>query len=205
MLRRIPAFRRPGRFAGRGLAPASASLYRWSKDGAAGSDGSQQQKKLQAETDWRILRNLSGHLWPKDNNEVKVRVVASVSLLVASKLANIQVPFIFKALIDNLGPAAATATSGEQAAVLLASPLMLALAYGLARSSAAGFAELRNSVFSSVAHGAIRQVARDVFEHLHRLDLQFHLDRNTGQVSLFKGPSVLAGGQNVAWPGRHQL
>jgi hypothetical protein len=55
--------------------------------------------------------------------------------------------------------------------------------YGVARSTAAGMAELRSAIFSSVAHKAIRTVALDIFEHLHRLDLQFHLDRNTGQLS----------------------
>lgn len=41
-------------------------------------------------------------------------------------------------------------------------------------------AELRNAIFATVANDAIRQVSRNVFEHLHKLDLQFHLDRNTG-------------------------
>jgi len=137
--------------------------------------------KQQASADWRILGELTRHLWPANNADVKMRVVASMSLLVASKLANIQVPFIFKALIDSLEAGAGGASSSVE--VLVASPLLLALGYGVARSSAAGFAELRNAIFSKVAHGAIRQVARDTFEHLHRLDMQFHLDRNTGQLA----------------------
>ena len=137
--------------------------------------------KQQASADWRILGELTRHLWPANNTDVKMRVVASMSLLVASKLANIQVPFIFKALIDSLEAGAGGASSSVE--VLVASPLLLALGYGVARSSAAGFAELRNAIFSKVAHGAIRQVARDTFEHLHRLDMQFHLDRNTGQLA----------------------
>lgn len=67
--------------------------------------------------------------------------------------------------------------------LFLASPLALAVGYGVARSSAAGFSELKNAIFSEVAHGAIRQVSRRTFEHLHQLDLQFHLDRNTGVLS----------------------
>lgn len=34
-----------------------------------------------------------------------------------------------------------------------------------------------------VAQRAIRRVARDVFEHLHDLDLSYHLAKNTGTVS----------------------
>jgi hypothetical protein len=57
--------------------------------------------KKEKEANWRILNELSLHLWPSDPS-IKARVVASLGLLCASKLANIQVPFIFKALIDAL-------------------------------------------------------------------------------------------------------
>ena len=45
------------------------------------------------------------------------------------------------------------------------------------------FQELRNSVFASVAQKAIRNVARNVFAHLLRLDLNFHLTRQTGGLT----------------------
>lgn len=43
--------------------------------------------------------------------------------------------------------------------------------------------QLRNAVFAVVAQRAIRRVARDVFEHLHDLDMSYHLAKNTGAVS----------------------
>ncbi|CAN0401789.1 unnamed protein product, partial [Discosporangium mesarthrocarpum] len=43
--------------------------------------------------------------------------------------------------------------------------------------------KLRNAVFAVVAQRAIRRVARDVFEHLHDLDMKYHLAKNTGAVS----------------------
>lgn len=45
------------------------------------------------------------------------------------------------------------------------------------------FQELRNAVFASVAQKAIRKVARNVFDHLLRLDLTFHLTRQTGGLT----------------------
>ena len=45
------------------------------------------------------------------------------------------------------------------------------------------FQELRNAVFASVAQKAIRQVACNVFDHLLRLDLNFHLSRQTGGLT----------------------
>ena len=54
---------------------------------------------------------------------------------------------------------------------------------GLARTGAAGMNELRNAVFGKVAQSSIRTVARNVFLHLHSLDLSFHLGRQTGALS----------------------
>lgn len=65
----------------------------------------------------------------------------------------------------------------------LSYPLVLALSYGIARSTSAGINELKNAIFATVAHTAIHDVSKDIFVHLHSLDLQFHLDRNTGVLS----------------------
>lgn len=54
---------------------------------------------------------------------------------------------------------------------------------GLSRIGATVFQELRNAIFANVAQKAIRQVARNVFCHLHQLDLNFHLSRQTGGLS----------------------
>lgn len=45
------------------------------------------------------------------------------------------------------------------------------------------FQEVRNAVFASVAQKAIRRVACNVYEHLLRLDLNFHLSRQTGGLT----------------------
>ena len=54
---------------------------------------------------------------------------------------------------------------------------------GIARCGAFGFNELRNAVFAKVAQQSIRKIARNVFLHLHNLDLAFHLSRQTGALS----------------------
>jgi hypothetical protein len=38
-------------------------------------------------------------------------------------------------------------------------------------------------VFAKVAQHSIRRIARNVFLHLHNLDLAFHLNRQTGALS----------------------
>lgn len=143
--------------------------------------------------DFQILKELWRHLWPgKDMNpdatNVKARVVASVSLLFISKLVNIYVPFLFKDLVDHFQTISdlshvAAAANAVSPLPLEALPLSLVLGYGLARTTAAGAAELRNAIFASVSHGTIRDISKHIFRHLHALDLQFHLDRNTGVLS----------------------
>ncbi len=119
------------------------------------------------------MKSLLPYLWPKGEAELKTRVVlASVSLVVA-KIANVYVPIIFKHLVDQLG------TPGA----LVALPLGLLAAYGLARIMAQAFAELRDGIFAKVAQRAIRSLALKTFRHLHALSLSFHLERQTGGLN----------------------
>ena len=114
------------------------------------------------------------------------------------KLLSIQVPFLFKGIADDLemrvrGRAGSVESRdgdnappedaiASAAAIGAAIPLALLLSYGLARATAAGFTELRNSVFARVAQRAIRLVSRDVYRHLFALDHRYHLERQTGAL-----------------------
>lgn len=115
---------------------------------------------------WQTLKVLFPYLW-----QYRLRVVAALACLVAAKLANVGVPLIFKDMIDGL--------SGE----VLALPVMLLVLYGTLRFSNSLFTELREILFARVTQRAIRQVALEVFRHLHALSLRFHLERQTGGIS----------------------
>ncbi|CAG8559903.1 7547_t:CDS:10 [Paraglomus brasilianum] len=127
--------------------------------------------------DWQIVKNLLQYIWPKDDIGVKIRVMVALGLLVGGKILNVRVPFFFKNIIDSLNMD--TAQLGTVATVAGG----MILAYGLARVSATVFQELRNAVFANVAQRAIRRVAKNVFYHLLKLDLNFHLSRQTGGLS----------------------
>jgi len=122
------------------------------------------------------------HVWPRNDNPVKYRVVGAMTLLLGSKLLTITVPFIFKELVDNLNTTN-VGTGMVSVEVVAAVPLSLVLCYGLARAGASGTEQLRNALFASVSQRAIRRVATDVFLHLHNLDLAFHLNKQTGKLS----------------------
>uniref|UniRef100_M4C5K5 ABC transporter n=1 Tax=Hyaloperonospora arabidopsidis (strain Emoy2) TaxID=559515 RepID=M4C5K5_HYAAE len=130
-----------------------------------------------------ILSFLMEHLWPKDDSkeakEIKQKVLISAGLVVASKALTIQVPFIFKRLVDSMGTLSTTVAGSPEVAV----PLAMVLGYGVAKFSASASSELANAVFATVAQKTIRTVAVRVFNHLHGMDLKFHLDRQTGALS----------------------
>src|SRR5204862_6686379 len=67
--------------------------------------------------------------------------------------------------------------------VVVAGPVALVIAYGLARVMSQGFSELRNAIFAKVSQRAIRRMALSAFRHIHALSLRFHLERRTGGLS----------------------
>ncbi|KND92987.1 Iron-sulfur clusters transporter ATM1, mitochondrial [Tolypocladium ophioglossoides CBS 100239] len=132
----------------------------------------------QRKADWAIMKEMSRYLWPKDSLGTKFRVGLAVALLIGAKLLNVQVPFYFKSIVDSMN--IDIAAVGGTATTIAGSMI---LAYGAARVGATVFQELRNAVFASVAQKAIRRVACNVFDHLLRLDLSFHLSKQTGGLT----------------------
>ncbi|KAK7432320.1 Iron-sulfur clusters transporter atm1, mitochondrial [Neonectria magnoliae] len=132
----------------------------------------------QRKADWAIMKEMTRYLWPKDSLGTKLRVGLAVFLLVGSKVLNVQVPFYFKSIVDsmNIDIAAVGGTATTVAGAMI-------FAYGATRVSATVFQEMRNAVFASVAQKAIRRVACNVFDHLLRLDLSFHLSKQTGGLT----------------------
>ena len=134
--------------------------------------------KEQRKADWAIMKEMARYLWPKNDLGARARVATALALLVASKVLNVQVPFYFKNIVDsmNVDFAALGGTAWTVGGAML-------VAYGATRIGAAVFQEIRNAIFASVAQKAIRRVACNVFEHLLRLDLNFHLSRQTGGLT----------------------
>uniref|UniRef100_A0A182IXX0 Iron-sulfur clusters transporter ABCB7, mitochondrial n=1 Tax=Anopheles atroparvus TaxID=41427 RepID=A0A182IXX0_ANOAO len=126
-----------------------------------------------------MIKAMATYIWPKDDALVRKRVLISLGLLGGAKVLNVCVPFLFKMGVDNLNLLSMD-TVPQAASALTISVL---LGYGIARAGAAGFNELRNAVFARVAQHSIRKIATNVFLHLHNLDLQFHLSKQTGALS----------------------
>jgi len=123
---------------------------------------------------WGVIKILGRHLWPVDEIALRARVVVALVLLVVAKVTNVYVPLLYKDAVDALGTPAAQA---------VAVPIALIVAYGVARVAAQAFGEIRDAIFAPVAQRAIRNLALEVFGHLHALSLRFHLERQTGGIS----------------------
>jgi len=124
---------------------------------------------------WRTLASLLPYLWPSGQLEMRARVILALILLVLAKVALVFVPVLYGKAVDKL-----TVESGD---LLLVLPVSLILGYGVARILSLAFGELRDAVFAKVGQRAIRTVALEVFNHLHKLSLSFHLSRQTGGLS----------------------
>ena len=131
-------------------------------------------RKVDSGFEWGALKSLAPYLWSRGGPEAKIRVIAALILLAASKVATVYIPVVYGQVVDAL--------SGKQDAVIVV-PVALIIGFGVLRVASIAFGELRDAVFTKVAQRAIRTVALETFEHLHRLALRYHLDRQTGGLS----------------------
>ena len=120
-------------------------------------------------TEWRALATL----WPY-LKDFPGRVALAMGCLALAKVAGVVLPLVLKHIVDSLQ---------NPGGAFVIVPLALLAAYGLLRFGNVLFGEMRDIVFGRVAERAMRRAALQVFEHLHTLDLDFHLSRRTGGLS----------------------
>jgi ATP-binding cassette subfamily B protein len=127
-----------------------------------------------ANLDLAVFRRFLPYLWPRDYPALRVRIVLALLLVLVSKTVQISMGFLYGAAIDRMKP-------GLESGVTIA--MALVAAYAGARFGGVVFDNLRNTVFERVGQDATRRLAVNVFEHLHKLSLRFHLSRRTGAVT----------------------
>jgi len=122
---------------------------------------------------WQAFKLILPYLF-----EYKKRIAFAMLCLILTKIASVYLPFILKDIVDTLD-----ANSSDKESALVIVPLGLVAAYGMVRLSIVVFAEVRDTLFGRVTERAIRRIGLKVFRHLHALDLDFHLNRQTGGLS----------------------
>ncbi len=124
------------------------------------------------------------YIWPSDRRDLNLRVLGSLFLLLAAKLATIAVPFTFKWATDALaGHGTAPVAASDWLLWAIAAPIAMTIAYGGMRILMAAFTQLRDGLFAKVAMHAVRRLAYRTFVHMHELSLRFHLERKTGGLT----------------------
>src|SRR3954471_17620494 len=129
----------------------------------------------------RTVVHLWPYIWPSDRDDLKLRVLGAMLMLLAAKLATIAVPFTFKWATDAL--AVHPATGSDWIAWAIAAPVAMTVAYGGMRIVMALFTQFRDGLFAKVAMHAVRRLAFRTFVHMHELSLRFHLERKTGGLT----------------------
>lgn len=117
----------------------------------------------------QIVRYLWPYLWA-----FRGRVLLAFIALFLAKGATLGMPWALKHIVDGVD------RSLQPELVL---PLAFLVLYGGLRFASVFFGELRDAIFSRVTERAMRQIGLRVFRHLHDLDLNFHLGRQTGGIS----------------------
>ena len=127
----------------------------------------------------RTVRHLWPYVWPTDRFDLKLRACLALAMMLIAKLVTMAVPFSFKWVTDAL---VEKGVDGITASVL-AGPIALTVLYGLLRAFMQLFTQARDALFAAVSMNAVRRLADEVFVHLHRLSLRFHLERKTGGLT----------------------
>ncbi len=126
------------------------------------------------------VRSLWPYLWPAERPDLKARVFWAAFFLVVAKLITAVIPFFFKYATDTLN---GLEPDVFWIPVVLMTPIMMVIAYNVARLVMWGFTQLRDALFARVGQYAVRQLAYKTFVHMHTLSLRFHLQRRTGGLS----------------------
>ena len=121
-----------------------------------------------------LLRALMHYTAPRGDNKIRARIGAAFVCLIAAKSSNMVTPLLYGAAVDLVN-----GDSGFAMSALM----FLVGGYALARLGQQVFSEAKQYLFAKVAQRAVRGAALNAFRYLHKLSLQFHMDRQTGGMT----------------------
>ena len=127
-----------------------------------------------------MLNDLFPYIWPKDRNDIKSRIIIALIILILAKILTVLVPYTYKWATDAI---VGDNTAPNIIPIVLLTPVMLIIAFGIGRILMVAFNQLRDALFVKVGQTAVRSLGKKSFHHLHSLSLSFHLNRRTGALS----------------------
>ena len=134
----------------------------------------EQQREASLHEQLASLRYLLPYMWRADRPGFKARILASLAVILIGQVATVFAPFLLADAINRLD---------DPAAAAVATVIGLVVGYGVIRLLSSAIPQIREFLFSKVGQTAQREVATEVFRHLHTLSLRFHLERRTGGLA----------------------
>ena len=129
---------------------------------------------------FEILKKIIPFLWPKNNLNFRIRVVASFFFLIFAKIFTVLIPISLIWIVDSFE---FKQNQNSELFIFFFSTLSFIIIYNIFRIFSIGFTQLRDAVFAVVGQNALRLIAQDSFRHIHSLSLNFHLTRKTGAIT----------------------
>ncbi|KAI9786004.1 MAG: hypothetical protein M1816_008156 [Peltula sp. TS41687] len=125
---------------------------------------------------WEYLRGYSlffPYLWPSNSPKLQMTVVVCVVLVLFRRVINALIPYLIGVVTDTL--------AGENGGPPRApwGPICLFL---FLRASDNILSAIRSIIWIPVEQYSYRSLATSSFEHVHKLSLDFHLGKKTGEV-----------------------
>ncbi|MDC0063118.1 ABC transporter ATP-binding protein/permease [Candidatus Puniceispirillum sp.] len=121
-----------------------------------------------------LLGALVRYVAPRGDTRIRLRIWVAFTCLVAAKGSNMVTPLLYGAAVDLVN---------DESGFAMSALIFLVGGYALARLGQQVFAEAKQYLFAKVAQRAVRGAALHAFRYLHKLSLQFHLDRQTGGMT----------------------
>ncbi|OKO93202.1 Heavy metal tolerance protein [Penicillium subrubescens] len=136
---------------------------------------------------WKYVMGYSiflPYLWPSKSHELKIVTLVCLFLLVVQRINNVMIPIQIGVIT--------TALASQQEAHTLSVVWPRILLYVFCRWLQTGLSSLRSALWIPVSQYSRMELSTSAFEHVHNLGLDFHLNKETGEVlsALNKGKSV---------------
>ncbi|KAJ5642248.1 ABC transporterintegral membrane type 1 [Penicillium lividum] len=126
------------------------------------------------------------YMWPSNSRGLQTVVILCFLLLVLQRAINILIPAQIGAIT--------TALANREEANFWSSPPLEVFMYVLYCWLQESLSSLRSGLWIPMSQYSYMELSTAAFEHVHSLDLEFHLNKKTGEVlsALNKGKSVTA-------------
>jgi ATP-binding cassette subfamily B (MDR/TAP) protein 7 len=116
---------------------------------------------------------------------MKSRVLLAFGMLTLGKILHVQVPYIFKLVLDGAATIDSTLEyhNSNPGTLITTYLFCLVMGYMSARFGASFFNEFKNVFFSKVAQNTVKAVSKDTFSHILFLGHDFHINKQLGTLT----------------------